>query len=37
MDYFIFGLIIDIDPKLYSALSPLYDQQVKVTDLEISC
>ena len=26
-----------IGPKFYSALSPLYDLEVKVTDLEIVC
>ena len=29
-------MVIDIDPKFYSALSPPYDVAVKVTDLEIS-
>ena len=32
---FIFGMIIDIGPKYYSALSPPYDLEVKVPDLEI--
>ena len=30
-----FGMIIDIGPKFYSAVSPTYDLEVKVTDLEI--
>ena len=33
--YFIFGMIIDICPKFYSALSPPDDFEVKVTNLEI--
>ena len=32
---FIFGMIIDFGPKYYSALSPPYDLEVKVPDLEI--
>ena len=31
----VFGMIIDIGPKFYSALSPPYDLEVKVTDLVI--
>ena len=30
-----FDMIIDIGPKFYSALSPPYDLEVKVTNLEI--
>ena len=30
-----FGMIIDIGPKFYSALSPPFDLEVNVTDLEI--
>ena len=33
--YFIFGMIIDIGPKFYSALSLPYDLGVKVMDFEI--
>ena len=36
MIYFIFGIVIDIGPIFYSALSLPYDLEVKVTYLEIS-
>ena len=35
MIYLIFGMIIDIGSKFYSALSPSFDLEIKVTDFEL--
>ena len=37
MDFLYIYMSIDIAPKFYSALSLLYNLQIKVTDLEVLC